>query len=604
MTDLIGLPPSKAVSTPSGFAQCYVHNVRRKAECCEMKPVFNADMEVVDYICVCKQAFTCKSSNDQQSSHLVGEAVAGGARTDSPGGGSSGAAPLMIDASSTSMTAHSSSHHHRHGQPSAAGAVNRDASVSTVFAVSFYSSSCTAPGPSESAAAAGAVSENLSLKNGQTKGDEHDEAPKTDVMTIGDSGSDDVDSLDNLPLPTTGAAPATATAAPAAAAAGSPLLPPRGRQRYYDSIQNTGTSGSAPPVKVCWSCGMSGHEKPACPNSLCRTCHQKRGPYGSPHRCTLVVTPSPFIVYPTPSEWHAITLKTAAAAGEPSGMEAVRCVACNEYGHFDCSTIAPPSSYALVASASTGPAAVPHTTLWTCCFCGVRGHTIFDCRQREQVNPDNFERRNQLIADAIRRRGSNTATGVPPNSSGSNSGFVHSSQQQHPQRSYGSPPSGAQSSASSFTRYGNDRAGVGSGGGQRRERDWRDERDQRLGGNPSGNSRREGGNWDNQRRRYESPSFSPAGGGGSALPSSPLLHGRDRFQGNSYRHHAERSHDNYGGRRQTQSGSDRGGGASRGYDQRLHNSQPSPPHHDRLSHRGGRRRGGGGSGYDSGDDLF
>ncbi|CAC9460598.1 conserved hypothetical protein [Leishmania infantum JPCM5] len=598
MTDLRGVPPSKVISAPSGFVQCSTHNVRRKAECCEMKAVLNADMEVIDYICVCKHPFTCRSASERQSNGL---AAASNARRNAPDGESSGAAPLVIDASSTSMTAQSK-HHHHGGQPSAARAADREAGVSTLFAVSFYDASRSTPVPSTSATAA-AVSPKPSAKDGEDRGDENDEGTKANAMTISDSDSDtdDVDSLDN-------SAPFTAGATPATAAAASFPAAPRERPRYYDSVQNASTGGHAPPAKVCWGCGMSGHEKPACPNALCRTCHQKRGPYGSPHRCTPVITPSPFIVYPTPSEWRAATQKTAAAAGEPNGMAAVRCVACNEYGHFDCSTVVLPSSYALVASSSTGPAAVPHTLISTCCFCGVRGHTVFDCQQREHVNPDYFERRNQLFADSVRRGSSITTAGAPFNNSGSSSGYGHPSQQQHQQRFYGSPPGGAPSSSSSFTRYGNHRGGGGSG--QRRERDWCDNREQRVGGNQYSNSHREGsayyndsygGDRDHQRRRYESPSFSRAGGG-PAPSSSPLLHGRDRFQEGGQRHHEERSRDSYGGSHQRYSEGEHGGAGSRGHDQRLHYSQQSQhSHRHGSSRRGGRL---GDSGYYSDDNLF
>lgn len=594
MTDLRGPPPGKAFSTSSGFVQCSTHNVRRKAECCEMKAVLNADMEVIEYICVCRHPFTCKSASERQSNGL---GAASGARRDAPDEESSGAAPLVIDASSTRMKAHSQDHHHG-GQRSAAEAADGETGVSTLFAVSFYDASRSTSGPS---AAATAASPKLSAKDGEDKGDVNGEGTKANATTISDSDTDDVDSLDNLPSFTAGAAPATAAVASLPAA-------PRERPRYYDSVQNAGTGGHAPPAKVCWGCGMSGHEKPACPNALCRTCHQRRGPYGSPHRCTPVVTPSPFIVYPTPSEWRAATQKTAAAAGEPNGMAAVRCVACNEYGHFDCSTVVLPSSYALVASSSPGPAAVPHTLIPSCCFCGVRGHTVFDCQQREHVNPDYFERRNQLFADSARRDSGIIAAGASSNNSGGNSGYGHPLQQQHQQRFYGSPTSGAPLSSSSFTRYGNDRGGVG--GGQRRERDWCDNREQRLGGNQYSNSRREGsayyndsygGERDHQRRRYESPSFSRAGGG-PAPSSSPLVHGRDRFQEGGQRHHEERSRDNYGSRHQRYSEAEHGGAGQRGHGQRSHYSQQSQhSHHHGSSRRGGRR---GDSGYYSDDNLF
>ncbi|AIN96258.1 hypothetical protein LPMP_110620 [Leishmania panamensis] len=610
MMDLRGAPLSKGISTPSGFVQCSVHNVRRKAECCEMKPVLNADMEVIDYRCVCKPAFTCKSASERQSSDLAGGAVTADARKSARNGESSGSTPLVIDASSTSMTAHSVHHHHQ-GQLSAAGAADRKAGMGTLFAVSFHAASRSAPDASTFAKTA-VVSpksfpsdrEGEAGDNDEGKDDENGEGTRGDGMTISDSDADDVDALDNLPSFTAGAAPATATAA----AASLPTAP-RGRSRYYDSVQNAGTGGYAPPAKVCWSCGMSGHEKPACPNALCRTCHQKRGPYGLPHRCTPVITPSPFIVCPTPSEWRAATQKTATAVGEPKGMAAVRCVACNEYGHFDCSTVVLPSSYALIASSPPGPAAVPQTATPTCCFCGVRGHTVFGCLQREHVNPDYFERRNQLVADALRCGRGNAAAGVSFNNSGGNlSGSGYSSQQQYQQRSYGSPTGGAQSSFSSLTGYGNNRDGAG--GVQRRERGWRDDHGQRGGGNQYSNNRREGGAYhhnsgcvdrDHQRQCYESPSLSRTGGG-YASPSLSIPRSRDPFQGGRHGHHEGRSLDKYGGSRHSHSEGEQGGVGSRGHGQRSHYPQQSKHHYHQGSRSGSGY--GGDSGHYSGDSLF
>ncbi|GET86670.1 hypothetical protein, conserved [Leishmania tarentolae] len=592
MAELRGMPPGKAISTPSGFVQCSTHNVRRKAECCEMKAILNADMEVIDYICVCKYPFTCKSASERQSNGLAGGAATPHARDRE----SSGATQIVIDASSTSMTAHSQ--HHRHaGQPSAAGTADREARAGTLFAVSFYDASHNTSAPSASTTSA-AVPPELSTKDGDDRGGEYGGGTKANAMTISDSDTDDVGSLGNAPSLTTSVAPATAAATPFPGA-------PRERPRYYDSVQNANTGGTAPPAKVCWGCGMPGHEKPACPNTLCRTCHQKRGPYGSPHRCMPVVTPSPFIVYPTPSEWRAVTQKTATAAGELESMEAVRCVSCNEYGHFDCSTVVLPSSYTLVASSSPGPAAVPHTLIPTCCFCGVRGHTVFDCQQRENANADFFERRNQLFADSMRRGSGMTVAGASFSNSGSNSNYGHPSQQQYQQRINGSPTGEAPPSSSSFTRYGNGRGGGGSC--QRRERDWCDNREQRMGGNEYSNSRRGGGAYcndsyggdrDHQRRRYEPSSFSRASGG-SASPSLPLMHGRDRFQEGSQRQHEGRSRDSHRASHQRHSEGDHRGGGPRGHVQRSHYSQHS--HHHGSSRRGSYR---GDSGYYSDDNLF
>ncbi|KAG5484752.1 hypothetical protein LSCM1_06573 [Leishmania martiniquensis] len=601
MTDLRGVPASKEISTPSGFVQCHTHNVRRKAECCEMKPILDADMKVIDYVCVCKHPFTCKSGSDRQSSGLACGVSAADAHRNARNGEGSNATPLIIDASSTSMMAHSAHQHHR-GQLSTTGAASAEAGLGALFAVSFHDASRSTPGPSASATAAG-ISPNLLSDDGECegKGDANGKGTRANALTITDSDADDADSLCSVPVLTAGAAPATAAATSFPAA-------PRARPRYYDSLQGACTGGHAPPVKVCWSCGMGGHEKPSCPNTLCRTCHQKRGPYGTPHRCTPMATPSPFIVCPTPSDWRAATQKTVAAAGEPSGMTAVRCVACNEYGHFDCSTVVLPSSYALVASSSSGPAAVPHTVLPTCCFCGVPGHTVFDCQQREQFNPDYFERRCRLVAGAMRREGGNAAAGDSFSSSGSYGGRGHPSQQQHQPRPCGSPTHGAPSSSYTFARYGNSRGGGGIG--QRRERDCSNGPEQRSSGNWYSNSHREGGVYQNdsyrgygdgQRRRYESPSLSCAGGGFSST-SSPALHGRDRFPGGNQRQQEERFRDSYGDSRHGRAEGERDGGESHFHGQSPHPSQQAQQRYRHgPSHGGGHR---GHRGYCSDEDLF
>eukprot|EP00759_Apiculatamorpha_spiralis_P038679 PhF_6_TR37782/c0_g1_i1/m.56242 len=62
----------------------------------------------------------------------------------------------------------------------------------------------------------------------------------------------------------------------------------RPANRYYDMSKKRDDSDFK---KVCWSCGMDTHEKPQCPNLLCRNCHDKQeaGYEGRmSHRCSRV----------------------------------------------------------------------------------------------------------------------------------------------------------------------------------------------------------------------------------------------------------------------------------------------------------------------------
>ncbi|KPA76990.1 hypothetical protein ABB37_07350 [Leptomonas pyrrhocoris] len=503
MSSTLGMFAAKHIASPSGFVQCSVHNVRRKADCCEMKPVMNADMEVIDYVCVCKPAFACKSASERNNNFNI-NAAKGVADEQRSGSG----APVVIDASSTHMTA-GQQHRGHTGTSISAGAGGGNggggdgdsADVATLFAVSFYGGSSTAPAttaPTTTAADTG------SEKRRDGEGD-HD----SDVDAHSDVDSDA--SADSMQL-TFPAPPhaADTTAAGAVSGAGGPQpAAHRARPRYYDPAQNAGGGGGnggghshLQPRKVCWNCGMPGHEKPACPNTLCRTCHQKRGPYGTPHRCAPVFEPSPFIVPPTPSAWRAETSRPC-VPGEPEGMSAVRCVACGKNGHFDCSLVV--SNAGATSSSSSLPAdAVPLTTPFTCCFCGVRGHTVFECRQRDRVHPDHFERRHQLVAESKATGGGGGGGGGGSYSGDSNWG-QQPQQQQQPTRSYGGPFGSTSSGNTRYDSYNNSSSsGGGGGGGHRRDRTWRDDDGGHRGGyhHHNGDSNNDG---DRPRRRYEGP---------------------------------------------------------------------------------------------------
>ena len=621
-----GMPAAKSVSSPSGFVQCSVHNARRKAECCEMKPVLNADMAVIDYVCVCKPAFTCKSASERNNRGNMNssDAASRGGAEEKKGAESRGLpaptplpATAVLDASSTSMTAAGRPRGHAGSGPSSAAAgVNGEhdtEDVATLFSVSFRHADSAAT------AAPVAASQDES-KNADGTGEAAEGRAEHDVDSDGSAGSSD--SL-AFPAAPQSAVAATATVANAGSDNTSPAVPaaPRARPRYYDLAQNaggaTGHSTHSQPVKVCWNCGMPGHEKPECPNTLCRSCHQRRGPYGVPHHCTPVVVPSPFIVPPSASAWKAETSRRS-AVGEAEGMSAVRCVACGENGHFDCSVAV--SGHAAASSASSSssfssalpPNAVPLTTPFTCCFCGVRGHTVFECRQRDRVHPDNFERRNQLAAEG------KAAGGEKKGNYGDHSSNGPPLQQQQWSRPYGASSSFGNTrydrnrSYGSYNNSNNNHTSSSGGGGRGHESGYRRER-----GVDDNNDRSQRGDCregDRARRRYEAPSFSSpssrgyantntygnysSNGGGyhsrrGGSPHAPSYGGSDN--------HNRSHHDRYD-QRDAQNG---GGGRSYGgrHDDDNRHDSGSYRREQRSDHGYSGRRGKNRD-YDSGDDLF
>ncbi|KPI84027.1 hypothetical protein ABL78_6925 [Leptomonas seymouri] len=593
------MPDAKRLFTPSGFVQCSVHGVRRKAECCEMKPVMNADMEVIDYVCVCKPAFACKSASERNFSHGNSEMRAVGVKRSGEGSGSS-PPPIVIDASSTSMTTDRQRGHAGASSSAAAGSGDGgNAEVATLFAVSFYGGSSAAP-----ASTAATVSQSRVNKEKENElGDKDDQSNETEDHP--DVNSDaSADSI-TLPFPASPAVAITTAAGKASGASSSQPAAHRARPRYYDPAQGAGGGGGngghlhSPVAKVCWNCGMPGHEKPSCPNTLCRTCHQKRGPYGVPHRCMPVFEPSPFVVVPTPGAWKAETSRPC-VRGEPEGMSAVRCVACGRNGHFDCSMAVSSADTTVPSSPakSLPDGSVPLTTPFTCCYCGVRGHTVFECRQRDRVHPDHFERRNQLAAER--------------KAAGGGSGDIHSSnshygQQQQQQQQQTRPYDGPSGSPSGNTRY----SSSSNSGGYRRERTW--------GGDDGGRRGDYNNEGDRLRRRYEAPTLNRRDNASySSTAARHYTSVGDSSYNNRYRSpHStpqpqsfEQRDRSYGGQ-----GRDRfqgGGGHNDQYDSRSRegrqyggrrDDQQDSRRRDERSDGRGRRRAKNRD-YDSGDDLF
>ncbi|KAF8281209.1 hypothetical protein TcBrA4_0089930 [Trypanosoma cruzi] len=151
----------------------------------------------------------------------------------------------------------------------------------------------------------------------------------------------------------------------------------RGPNRYYDLTKQR-DSDAAGKKKVCWNCGMEGHEKPECCNTLCRTCHTTRGHH---HLCQ-EPRPSPFL-----------NLSPTTLLSED--MSFVQCVSCSSFGHFDCSTSR-------------------ETRIPSCCFCGERGHNAYDCSWRKRRVPDRWVTRVKEAENGMAYRENSGASAALP----------------------------------------------------------------------------------------------------------------------------------------------------------------------------------------------
>ncbi|EKF39260.1 hypothetical protein MOQ_000519 [Trypanosoma cruzi marinkellei] len=147
--------------------------------------------------------------------------------------------------------------------------------------------------------------------------------------------------------------------------------------RYYDLTKQR-DADAAGKKKVCWNCGMEGHEKPECCNTLCKTCHTIRGHH---HLCQ-EPRPSPFL-----------NLSPTTLLSED--MSSVQCVSCSSLGHFDCST-------------------PRETRIPSCCFCGERGHNAYDCSRRKRRVPDRWVTRLKEAEKAMNYRDNCGASAALP----------------------------------------------------------------------------------------------------------------------------------------------------------------------------------------------
>ena len=182
---------------------------------------------------------------------------------------------------------------------------------------------------------------------------------------IGDAGGV-VPRASELPRPLVGTAsppPVGSAVTTEAAVSSSNLAPPPPvfatatagmRGRYYDmSLNQSGDSSFA--KKVCWWCGMDDHEKPQCPNQLCRRCHGPIGREFNGHVCH-VPNVSSFVTIDDLSEEHLAT---------------VQCPNCGDFGHLDCNKVEP----------------MDKRRQLSCSYCGNGGHHAFDC---PHVKPDSW----------------------------------------------------------------------------------------------------------------------------------------------------------------------------------------------------------------------
>lgn len=315
-------PPHGGVD--GGMVTCSTHNTRRKAVYCERVPVYDASMAVVDHVYRCTEANECTSSGSSRRPQAA-----------APNGGE----PVLLDCGSSTVMN---------------GKVNQRACSSTIgkspvpatdttnsFGVSFFSSSS-------------------SVRDEQNK----DGAA---ANTCSGEGADDPEVSKEAKMAQTSVSVAD----------GAELSPKHvaNKNRYYELLEKGSRAGasSGVPKKVCWNCGLSGHEKPDCTNMICRTCHCRKAGMDKRHMCGLSqISPFIFTISTLP-----VGEKGSQSKEEEIMMAEVPCVRCGGKGHLDC-----------------GPVTVTcHESHLSCCYCAGKGHTTFDCQLRESQNPDRWVQR-------------------------------------------------------------------------------------------------------------------------------------------------------------------------------------------------------------------
>ncbi|CCW68335.1 unnamed protein product [Phytomonas sp. Hart1] len=379
------------VPDASGFVTCAKHDTRRKVLYCVLKPIYDADLTVVSHQYECKEGQTCTSRRaaavrPPTSSLLV----------DANGEKRMEASPMMevIDCGSSRMLEGEGKGWERtkNGGLSSttAAASGRDTGAfSILFTKKAANSDANDSGDHGAPVEGGVSSDGMS---GEDEGGKicSEEVVKGDLQNPPETNA--AVSLSSEPLRQT-LTPRTA-----------PL------SRYFDLQLNNGGGGGSGgifPAKVCWNCGLPDHEKPNCPNMLCRNCHGIRGTMNTQHFCEEVRVASPFIMLPR---------SVAELPQGANGMPTVRCVRCHELGHFDCGNNTNKSN------TNSNKFTVDDSSL-SCCYCGGKGHTGYDCRKRQRAHPDRWVQRH-LAAAAREESGKG---GGNYNSCNNNASFHHRS---------------------------------------------------------------------------------------------------------------------------------------------------------------------------------
>lgn len=249
-----------------------------------------------------------------------------------------------------------------------------------------------------------------------------------------------------------------------------PPAKPKSTLRYYDARAPRPDRPHSPRgeggemKKLCWRCGLTGHEKTACLNNLCRMCHRKRAmlspafdrnDYDNPLRHVCEQLP--------PSSFVSLD---AELPQSPDGMPACRCVVCGQYGHFDCR-----SANRVEADKNAAETAL------SCAWCAVRGHHAFDCRARMRRTTDYWRQRIEHAHGGASRADGSAQDGYGGGGINSNSNQGNGSHPAYDRRDN-------YKSGGNYNRNSNDRGG---GLGQSHARD--------TGYSPSANQ------WSGQARR-------------------------------------------------------------------------------------------------------
>lgn len=382
-----------------GMVTCSVHHTRRKAVYCERIPVLNAAKEVISYLFQCSKHSECSSSWRR-----------GGGRGDGGSHNPSSSLDLfsgVLDCSSSSLSKSSdgrkvadTSHVIARPQGKDPGAmdlknaenpkdlINRAPDeLPPSDSLNSEENNITTHHDSKGTLKTAADSVmRRKADEGELKKDEelsaHDNSEGGKAFTPSETVS---------PPSTTRPSPGGSSnhISPLVAAPSTPSVATAsmgGGNRYFELLErgprggtlSTGQYGGDffASKKVCWNCGLLGHEKPTCMNTLCRSCHGIKWSNMDPSLSSLR-HPPPHTCLPVTLSEFVVPLHTL-PANVHLGLSETECVRCGERGHFDCS---PP------LSSSCRP-----NTL-SCCYCGRTGHTAYDCSTRESEHADRWIQR-------------------------------------------------------------------------------------------------------------------------------------------------------------------------------------------------------------------